>query len=49
MVLKGKITDICSTLSKISNECKKVGITDLKTCELLLRGYFYYGKQCRKR
>ncbi len=32
MVLKGKITDICLTLSKISNECKKVGIT--KICEL---------------
>lgn len=29
MVLKGKISDICSKLNKISNECKKVGITKI--------------------
>ena len=32
MVLKGKINDICDKLSKLSSECKKVGIT--KVCEL---------------
>ena len=44
MVLKGKINDICDKLSKLSSECKKVGITDLKTFECMCRGFADYEK-----
>ena len=36
MVLKGKINDICDKLSKLSSECKKVGIAKVYDLENLI-------------